>query len=98
MYLEGMGPRQSIASEVLDTIKFGALDLIKGAGSYSKKLIDKGDAYVIPFGTSKNFYGAVIVRNPKSIEVRYIVNQKKQSYFSKSCDDTKRFLVRNFIQ
>lgn len=53
LYLDGMGPRQSMAVEILDTVRFGGLDKIKGANGYSKKRLDKGDAYVVPFGLSK---------------------------------------------
>ena len=31
LYLDGMGPRQSMAVEILDTVRFGGLDKIKGA-------------------------------------------------------------------
>ena len=44
MYIDGMGPRQSMAVEILDTVRFGGLDKIKGANGYSKKRLDKGDA------------------------------------------------------
>ena len=41
LYLDGMGPRQSMAVEILDTVRFGGLDKIKGANGYSKKDLTK---------------------------------------------------------
>jgi hypothetical protein len=98
MYIEGMGPRQSIAVEVLDTIRFGALDKIKGANGYAKKKLDRGDGYVIPFGLNKNCYGAVVVKSPKNIEVKLSINNKRSSVYFKKCYDVKRFLIRKFIE
>jgi len=100
MFFEGMGPRQSIASEILDTVRFGGLDKIKatrmGPG-YAKRKVDNGDAYVIPFGTSGKEFGAVLVRAPKSIEVRMVINGKKSSKKFKSAYETKRFLIQAFV-
>ena len=97
MYLEGMGPRQSIAAELLDTVRFGGLDKIKGANGYAKKRIANGDAYVLPFGTSKNEFGAVLIRSPKNIEVKTSVNGAKASSKFRNVYDVKQFLIRNFI-
>jgi hypothetical protein len=100
MFLEGMGPRQSIASELLDTVRFGGLDKIKATRNgpgYTKRQVDNGDAYVIPFGTSGKEFGAVLVRSPKSIEVRMSINGKKSSKKFKSCYETKRFLIQAFV-
>lgn len=100
MFLEGMGPRQSIASELLDTVRFGGLDKIKatriGRG-YTKQKVDNGDAYVIPFGTSEKEFGVVLVRAPKLIEVRMAINGKKSSKKFKSAYETKRFLIQMFV-
>lgn len=97
MYLENMGPRQSIASELLDTIRFGDLDRIRGSGSYAKKSLDNGDAYVIPFGKSKEFYGAVLVHTPKSIEVKYIQNKKTRSVKFKRLYEVKQFFCKELV-
>jgi len=96
-YLDGMGPRQSIASELLDTVRFGGIDRIKGANGYAKKKLTVGDAYVVPFGTSKDSFGAILIRAPKNIEVKTSVNGSKSSQRFKSVYDVKRFLIRNFI-
>lgn len=98
MYIEGMGPRQSIAVEVLDTIRFGALDKIKGANGYSKKELDTGDAYVVPFGLSKNIFGAVVVCAPKRIYITYRLNGKDKTVRMTNAWEVKRFLVKEFIQ
>lgn len=97
MYFEGMGPRQSIATEILDTVKFGALDKIKAANGYRKQKVDRGDAYVIPFGLSKECYGAVLVKAPKNLEVRYEVNGKRFSKSFKYADEVKKFLIKSFM-
>jgi len=96
MYLEGMGPRQSIASELMDTIRFGGIDRIKGTG-YSKRKLDKGDGYVVSFGRGKQEFGAVIIRAPRNLEVKTSVNGSKSSAKFKSVYEVKRFLIRNFI-
>lgn len=98
LYIDGMGPRQSIAVEVLDTVRFGALDKIKGANGYRKQKLDRGDGYVIPFGLSKNCFGAVIVKSPKNMEVKYSINGKRQTVSFKKPYDVKRFLVRKFVE
>ncbi len=98
MYFEGMGPRQSIATEILDTVRFGGLDKIKGATGYLKQKLDKGDAYVIPFGISKNLYGAVFIKTPKKIDVVYRVNGQQRVQTLRYCEEVKRFLVKRFIQ
>lgn len=97
IYLENMGPRQSIASEVLDTIRFGDLDRIRGAGSYAKKSLDNGDAYVIPFGKSKEFYGAVLVHTPKSIEIKYIQNTYTKNVKFRNLREVKQFFCSKLI-
>jgi hypothetical protein len=99
-FLEGMGPRQSIACEILDTVRFGGLDKIKAARSgpgYTKRQVANGDAYVIPFGTSPQEFGAVLVRNPKLIEVLTSVKGKKSSRKFKSSYDVKRYMVQRFV-
>lgn len=97
-FLEGMGPRQSMAVEILDTVRFGALDKIKGANGYRKQKLDKGDAYVIPFGLSKDCYGAVLVKAPKNLEVQYIVNGKRFKQSFKYSDEVKKFLIKKFME
>jgi len=97
-FLDGMGPRQSMATEILDTIRFGALDRIKGANGYRKQRLDKGDAYVIPFGLSKDCYGAVLVKAPKNLEVQYKVNGKRYAMSFKYASEVKSFLVKKFIE
>lgn len=98
MYFDGMGPRQSIATEILDTVRFGALDRIKGATGYRKQKLDKGDAYVIPFGLSKDCFGAVLVKAPNKVEVQYKINGKKFVKSFRYTSEVKSFLVKQFIQ
>lgn len=97
MYLEGMGPRQSIAAELLDTVRFGGLDKIKSAGSYSKKIVDNIPSYVVPFGSSSEEFGAIVIKTPKNIEVKTSVKGKKTSSKFRNSYEVKKFLIRNFI-
>lgn len=97
-YLEGMGPRQSIAAELLDTVRFGGLDRIKGATGYTKKKIDNGDAYVIPFGVSGEEFGAILIKTPKNIEVKTCVKGAKASSKFRYVYEVKRFLIQNFVK
>lgn len=98
IYLDGMGPRQSMAVEILDTVRFGGLDKIKGANGYRKQKLDRGDAYVIPFGVSKKLYGAVFIKSPKNIDVVYRVDGQQRVQNLRYCEEVKRFLVKRFIQ
>ena len=98
MYIDGMGPRQSMAVEILDTVRFGGLDKIKGAKGYSKKKLSTGDAYVVPFGLNKNLYGAIVISAPKKLYITYKVNGVAETVRMKYAWEAKRFLVRKFIQ
>jgi hypothetical protein len=98
MYIDGMGPRQSMAVEILDTVRFGGLDKIKGAKGYSKKKLATGDAYVVPFGFNKNLYGAVVISAPKRLYITYKTNGVAETIRMKYTWEVKRFLVRKFIQ
>ena len=98
LYLENMGPRQSIASEILDTIRFGDLDRIKSAGTYVKKKLDaSSDAYVLHFGRSKDFYGAVLVHKPNSIEVKLVNAGRKKSMKFKRLTEVKQYFCKSLI-
>lgn len=98
LYLDGMGPRQSMAVEILDTVRFGGLDKIKGANGYSKKKLATGDAYVIPFGLSKKLFGAVVISAPKRLYITYKINGVAETVRLKYTWEVKRFLVNRFIQ
>ena len=98
LYLDGMGPRQSMAVEILDTVRFGGLDKIKGANGYSKKKLATGDAYVIPFGLSKKLFGAVVISAPKRLYITYRLNRKEKTVRMTNAWEVKRFLVKEFIQ
>jgi len=98
LYLDGMGPRQSMAVEILDTVRFGGLDKIKGANGYAKKRLDKGDAYVVPFGLSKKLFGAVVISAPKRLYITYKINGVAETVRLKYTWEVKRFLVNRFIQ
>jgi hypothetical protein len=98
MYIDGMGPRQSMAVEILDTVRFGGLDKIKGANGYRKQKLDKSDGYVIPFGLNKNCYGVVVVSAPKRLYITYRLNSKEKTVRMTNAWEVKRFLVKQFIQ
>jgi len=98
MYIDGMGPRQSMAVEILDTVRFGGLDKIKGANGYRKQKLDKSDGYVIPFGLNKNCYGVVVVSAPKRLYITYRLNSKEKTVRMTNAWEVKRFLVKQFMQ
>jgi hypothetical protein len=94
-----MSFRRAIAEEILDTIYFGNLDLIKGAKGRkcNKVSIGQKDAYMLPFGLSKDCYGAVLVHGPNRIEVIAKVQGTEQKINFRSAYDTKIFLCKTFI-
>jgi hypothetical protein len=98
MYIDGMGQRQSMAVEILDTVRFGGLDKIKGATGYAKRKLDNGDAYVIPFGLSKRLFGIVVISTPKKLYITYRLNNKDKTVRMTNAWEVKRFLVNRFIQ
>jgi hypothetical protein len=87
-----------MAVEILDTVRFGGLDKIKGANGYAKKKLDNGDAYVIPFGLDKNIFGAVVISAPKRLYITYRINKKEKTVRMTNAWEVKRFLVKQFIQ
>jgi hypothetical protein len=97
-FKSGMGPRESIASELLDTIRFGALDKINGAGVYYKRKFEGSDAYVVPFGQNKYFYGAVIIYSPNKINIRYKLNDEAHNMNVRNLHEAKTYIVKRFIQ
>lgn len=99
IYHEGMGPRQSMVHELLDTLFFGSLDRVKGVAAYRKvKTAEDKDAYMVPFARDKECFGAIMVHSPKKIEVFYNMKGKKIKAKCPSLYDTKRFMVKTFVQ
>jgi hypothetical protein len=94
----GMGLRESIASELLDTIRFGSLDKINGAGTYYKRRFEDKDAYVVPFGQNKYFYGAVVIYSAGKINIRYKLNNEAQNVNVRNLSEAKEYIVKRFIQ
>jgi hypothetical protein len=96
---EPMSIRRSVAEEILDTIYFGNLDSIKGAKGrkFSKVNTGQKDAYMLPFGFSKDCYGAVLVHTPNRMEVVTRVRGAERKNSFRSAYDTKVFLCRSFV-
>jgi hypothetical protein len=96
---EPMSIRRSVTEEILDTVYFGNLDLIKAARGrkFSKVKTKEKDAYMIPFGTSKDCYGAVLVHSPSRIEVYSKVNGNEKKERFGSAYATKSYLCRTFM-
>jgi hypothetical protein len=94
-----MSFRRAVAEEILDTIYFGNLDSIRGAKGrkFSKVKTGQKDAYMLPFGFSKDCYGAVLVHTPNRIEVVSRVRGAERKNSFRSAYDTKVFLCRTFI-
>jgi len=97
-YYEGMGPRRSIVHELNDTIFFGDLYRIKDAGRSFKMKTARGDCYALPFGRSKNSYGAILVHHPSRIEVVYRENGVDRKNLCRTVHEAKRFLIMKFVQ
>jgi hypothetical protein len=96
---EPMSFRRAVAEEILDTIYFGNLDAIKGAKGRKCSKVSTGqkDAYMLPFGLSKDCYGAVLVHSPNRIEVVARVRGTERKTNFRSAYDAKVFLCRTFI-
>lgn len=98
MYIDGMGPRESIASELQDTIRFGGIAKIRAASKgYSKMSKGMKSYYMLPFGTSKNLYGYVQIDTPTSIAIHYRVDGLYKTKRTRNVHDAKRFMVQEFI-
>jgi hypothetical protein len=97
MYYEGMGPRRSIVHELNDTIFFGDLFRIKDAGKFRKVKTVTGDCYALPFGRSKNLFGAILVHKPNKIEIVYRENGADKKILCRDSYSAKRFLVTKFV-
>lgn len=99
LFLDGMGPRQSIVHELMDTLYFGNLDRIKNVESYKKvKTAKDKDAYMVPFARGKDCFGAIMVHSPRRIEVFYNMKGRKIKAKCPSLYETKRFMVKTFVQ
>lgn len=96
---EPMSIRRIITEEILDTIFFGNLDNIIGARGrkFSKVKTKEKDAYMIPFGHSKNFFGAVLVHSPKKIQIITKISGIKKKITFKSSYETKSYLCKKMI-
>lgn len=98
IFHEGMGPRRSMVQELTDTIIFGDLCRIKDACRTRKVKTTTGDCYVVPFGRSKDTYGAILVHALKRIEIVYRENGKDRKNLCRNLYDAKRFLIVKFVQ
>jgi len=102
LFSEGMGPRESIAVMLKDTVFFGDIDRIKEShkGKGYRKMTNKAGKsfYMLPFGRSANCYGFVAIENVKSIVMHY---RKNGTYLHKKLNnvtEARRFLIKEFIQ
>ena len=99
MNFEPMSMRRSIAEEILDTIYFGSLNCIKGARGrkISKIQTSQKDAYLLPFGISKNCYGAVLVHAPYRIEIIWRDKGVNRRAAFQTAHDAKAHLCYTFV-
>lgn len=98
LFLEGMGPRESIACQLQDTVRFGDLDRIKAARSNYTKTSRQGKSfYMVPFGRSAKNYGFVAVESPNKIVFHYVKNGKKVVRNTRNLDEAKWFMVAEFV-
>lgn len=98
LFLDGMGPRESIACQLQDTVRFGYLDRIKAAQSnYTKTSREGKSFYMVPFGRSAKSYGFVAVESPNKIVFHYMKNGKKTMRNTKNLSEAKWFMIAEFV-
>jgi hypothetical protein len=97
-FRNGMGERESIASELSETVLFGDLKRIKAAQTPYKRIQTAQESfYFVPFGRSSELFGFVKVVSPKNIVIRYRVSEKTKQKKVGNLYEAKRFLVQNFV-
>lgn len=98
LFLEGMGPRESIASQLQDTVIFGDLSRIKSAQKNYMKTSRQGKSfYMVPFGRSAKSYGFVAVESPTKIVFHYVKNGKKCVRNTRNLDEARWFMTAEFV-
>jgi len=97
-FLDGMGPRESIACQLQDTVRFGGLDTINAAKKNYSKIVREGKSfYIVPFGQSSKMYGFVAVESPTKIVFHYVKNGKKLKRNTRYLSEAKWFMVDEFV-
>ena len=98
LFLDGMGPRESIACQLQDTVRFGDLDRITAARkNYSKVSREGKTFYMVPFGRTPKSYGFVAVESPNKIVFHYMKNGKKTLRNTKNLSEAKWFMTAEFV-
>lgn len=97
MFLDGMGERESIASELSETVFFGDLRNVKMT-PYSKMEKNGESFYIVPFNRGKQTLGFIKIETPRRIVFHYKHNGKYAEQKCKSLYEAKTFLIRSFVQ
>lgn len=98
LFLDSMGPRESIACQLQDTVRFGDLDRIKATRKKYSKISREGKTfYMVPFGRSAESYGFVAIESPKKIVFHYMKNGKKILRNTRNLSEAKWFMVAEFV-
>lgn len=99
MFLDGMGERESIASQLSETVYF--CDLRPSGVKPYVKITTKDDSYYsVPF-VSRNgeIVGIIRIHQPLRIEVKiYVGDQEPKLIKFRHMDDVKSFLIQDVIQ
>ena len=99
MFLDGMGERESIASQLSETVYFCDLRP-NGVKPYVKITKEDETYYCVPFVSRDNeIVGVIRVHRPLRIEVKISMgNQEPKLIKFRHMDDVKSFLIQDVIQ
>lgn len=97
MFLAGMGERESIASELSETVFFSDLRNVK-MSPYSRIEKNGESSYVVPFNRGRSLLGFARVETPKRIVFHYKDGGKYKEQKFKSLHEAKSFIVRTFVK
>ena len=94
-FRDGMGERESIASELSETIFFSDLKRIDASEKPYRRIQTAQESfYFVPFGRSSDTLGFAKVVTPRNIVIEYGAKQKKV----KNVYEAKKFLIQTFVR
>lgn len=97
-FRNGMGERESIASELSETILFSDLRRFDASEKPYKRVQTAQESfYSVPFGRSSLSCGSVKVVSPRNIVIEYRISEKTIQKKVKNVYEAKTFLIRTFV-
>lgn len=97
MFLDGMGERESIASELSDTVFFSDLRNVK-MPPFSRMEKNGTSFYLVPFNRGKQTLGFAKIETPRRIVFHYKHNGKYSEHKCKTLHEAKAYLIKTFVQ